>query len=190
VEFEDAMSSEMSKETWERMYKLAKMGTASEDERRALRTAVYTYCLKNGTSREGDYTLNMVLSTGKNVGAEVIPKAANRTRIRKFLRANMNESYEFFKNSRCMEADERFVAKMAAYNIAPENGFATADWMDECPKFTPAETRAHEAMRARGIERARRARGGQSLETVEQDRRDDAMRVQGPAYEHEGRVEF
>lgn len=192
VDSEDSLGIEENKRTWERMYKRAGMVSANEKERRMLRAAVYVYCLKNGTSREGEYSGNMILANGTVVSAAVIPGSSSKMKIRKFLRANMAESYQFFKESRIIENDARYVAKCAALGISPECAFATADWMADCPDFTPAESRAHDAAFVRGIERARRARGGKNLEAVESGRLDDALHAQGPAYETggQGSVEF
>jgi len=132
----------------------------------------------------------MVLATGKKVSAEIIVKAAGNRRIRKFFRANMIESYDFFKQSRVMESDERFIAKAANFGIPPESAFAIADWMTDCPKFTPSESRAHELVFARSIDRARRAREGDTLERVEERRMDKALEAQGPGTEAGRRIEF
>jgi len=180
VDSEDALGVDQNKATWEKLYREAGMTAGNEEERRALRAAVYVYCAKNGTSREGDYGGEMVLSTGKHVPAAVIPKAASRNRIRKFLRANMNESYEFFKSSRVMESDDRFIAKYAGHGISPDNAFAAADWLTDCPLFTPAEVKVHNAIFVHSIDRAARARGGNTLETVENDRVQEGLRAQGP----------
>lgn len=191
VDSEDTLGPEENKRVWEDLYRKSGMVTAGEDERRMVRAAVYMYCLKNGTSREGDYSGKMVLYNGRSVAASVIPAAASKMKIRKFLRANMAESYQYFKSTRVAESDERFVAKCAALGIAAECAFATADWMSECPTFTPAESRAHDTAFVRGIDRARRARNGKSLEAVESGRLDDQMTVQGPKNEQYGNtIEF
>lgn len=181
VDSEDTMGVEQNKRTWEKLYKEAGLSTSGEDDRRALRAAVYVYCVKNGTSREGEYSGDMVLSTGKTVNASSIVRAAGKMRVRRFLRANAKESYDFFKASRVMEADDKFVSKCASLGISAENAFATADWLGDCPLFTPGESRAHEATFTRGIERARRARDGKTLEAVEGDRQDANLHAQGPA---------
>jgi hypothetical protein len=176
---EDALSAREVEAVWLKMYKLADMPTAGEQEKKALRCAVYTYCCLNGTSREGGYGAEMILSNGRIVGADIIPKAAGRLHIRKFLRGNMDESYSFLKNSRVIEKEERYVAKCATMGIDASCAFATADWLGNCPHFTPTEQRAHEASFSRGLERSRRARGG-TLEETEASRVDDLMRAQGP----------
>lgn len=181
VDSEDALGDESNARAWEKLYREAKLSSAGEEERRAMRAAVYVYCAKNGTSREGDYTGSMVLSNGTTVSSAVIARAAGRHHIRKFLRANMIESYQFFKASRVMESDERFVAKCAALGIAADFAFATSDWLTDCPLFTPSEARAHELTFVRSIDRARRARGGKTLETVEGERIGANLEAQGPS---------
>jgi len=179
VDAEDCMSVKEAKIVWEKMLGYAGMKSAAEKERMALRAAVYVYCAKNGTSREGDYSGNMVLANGTEVSAAIIVRACSKMRIRKFLRSCMDESYTFFKETGVMEADERFVAKCAKLGISPECAFATADWLGGCPKFTPAESKAHDASFNKSIERARRARGGQTLEHVENERVHEELRVNG-----------
>lgn len=164
---------------WKRMYALARMSAPSEKQQKAFRLAVYAYCVVNGSSREGKYTGTMVLNDGTVVDAAVIPQAATKMHVRKFLRGNMKESYEALKMSGVIEEDERYVAKVAAFGVAPEAAFATADWMADCPHFTPSENRAHLAARDHGLQRSRRARGGQSLEDVERERLSDDLDAQG-----------
>jgi len=65
------------------------------------------------------------------------------------------------------------------FGVDPHVAFAAADWLDDCPYFTPAEARAHTAVRVYGINRARRARGGMSLEDVEHNRRDGELVATG-----------
>lgn len=180
VSYEDAMSQAECNRAWEKMYSAAGMSTANEAERRALKAAVYVYGAKNGTSREGEYAGSMTLSTGKSVDAAIIPRATGKFKIRKFFRANMNESYKFFKITRFMESDQKFVAKAAQYGISAENAFAMADWLTNCPMFTPGEDKAHNTVFTKSIERSRRARGGNSLEDVEEDRLDSAISANGP----------
>lgn len=181
VDSEDTLGPEQNKKVWEKLYKEAGLSSAGEDDRRALRAAVYVYCAKNGTSREGEYSGEMQLASGKTVSAAAIVRAAGRMRVRRFLRANMMESYDFFKSSRVMEADERFVSKCSSLGVPAECAFATADWLGDCPQFTPGETKAHEITFVRGIDRAKRARGGKTLEDVESQRQDANLHAQGPS---------
>jgi hypothetical protein len=180
VTMEDSMSEAESARTWEAVYRHAGMSSASEKEKRAVRAGIYVYCALNGTSREGSYNAPIQLSTGTIISASVIPRAASKMKIRKFLRANMSEAYRFFKQTRIMETYERFVASCAKHGISPENAFATADFLTECPDFTPDESKAHNAMFAHSIERARRAREGKSLEQVEDARVENELTAGGP----------
>jgi len=190
VDSEDALGSAKVASIWEKMYREAGLANASEDERRALRAAVYVYCALNGTSRVGDYASEMVLSTGKTIPAAIIPQCTSRMHIRKFLRGNMIESYKFLKESRVMESHDRFIAKCAALQIAPEAAFATADWLADCPLFTPQELAAHSKTFTRGIDRSRRARDGMTLEGVEERADQENLRAQGPAVARGAQIDF
>jgi len=180
VSSEDALSPAEVKVVWEKLYAQAGCSTANEQERMAVRAGVYVYAALNGTSREGDYKGKIQLSNGKTIDASVIPIAVGKFRIRKFFRGNMKESYTFFKDTRFMESEDRFVAKVASLGISADCAFATADWLTDCPYFTPTEARAHNVSFNRGIERAKRSRDGNTLETVESSRVDDTLKVQGP----------
>jgi len=186
VDSEDALSFSENKAVWEKIYKAIGKATANESERKAVRAGIYAYCAKNATSREGDYAGSIQLADGTTISAAVIPQSAGKMKIRKFLRANMMESYDFFKTTRVMESDDRFVAKCATKGISAENAFATADWLADCPKFTPGEQKAHESSFNIGVDRARRARGGHNLEDVEQGRVQEGLRVQGPLDDDRG----
>jgi len=179
--FADCVSDKEKVQIWNKIYNECGMRSANEKERKMVRAAIYTYCCKNGTSREGEYSGTITLANGQEIEAAVIPRCAGRMKIRKFLRANMLESYDYFKQSRVMEADERFVTKAAAFGVSADAAFALADWLDDCPKFAPAEAKAHQAVFVASIERARRARGGHSLEDVEGERITDELRANGPA---------
>lgn len=184
VSFEDSMGADDATKVWEKIYNATGLKTLSEKERRSVRAAVYVYCVKNGTSREGDYGGTFVLAGGQTVEAAIIPRSAGRLKIRKFMRANMAESYHLFKETRVMESDERFVAKAAGHGIPAECAFATADWMDDCHLFTPGEARAHNIVFIRSLDRAKRARGGKTLEAVEDQRVAEGIEVNGPAVDH------
>jgi len=172
VTAEDALSLEVNKALWEKMYKALGLTTASEDQRKAVRAGVYVYGAKNGTSREGTYGGEITTADGRTFSSAEIVKAVGKGRIRKFFRSNMTESYEFFKESRVMESDDRFVAKAAGFGIVPEAAFAMADWFTNCPHFSPGEVRAHDTVFAKSLMRARGARGGKTLEDVEDQRID------------------
>lgn len=181
VASEDSMDPRKVAAVWQKMYNEARMGGMSEAEQQAFRLGVYVYACKNGTSREGDYSGSIVLNNGAEFSAAVIPRATGKMSIRKFFRGCALESYEALKESGCMEADERFVAKVSALGVTPECAFATADWLTDCPKFTPAERAAHDKTFTMGIERARRARDGSTLESVEGGRVARTLEAQGPA---------
>lgn len=85
-----------------------------------------------------------------------------------------------------MESYERFVAHCARFGINPEDSFATADFLADCPEFTPGETKAHNSVFAHSVERARRARDGKALETVEDERVSDELTASGPMTNGDG----
>jgi len=186
VSYEDSVTDARKNDIWKRLYDRAGLSSGSEKERQEIRLGVYAYCCKNGTSREGSYEGEFQTASGKIVPASIIPQAATRMHIRKFMRANMMDSYEALKKSKIMEEDGRFIAKAGALGIAPEAAFAMADWLTDCPNFTPSEARAHDLSFTRSIDRARRARDGNSLEAVEEGRSERNMRAQGPGAEAQG----
>jgi len=186
---EDALSDDQNKLVWEKLYKMVGAASAEEDTKKSIRLAVYAYCCVNGTSRDGQYEVPFKTSTGLEIDSAVIPQAASRMQIRKFLRSNMIESYEALKSSGVIEENARYVMKVSALGVSPACAFATADWLTDCPLFTPAENRAHEASFTASVERAKRSRGGHSLENVEKARVDAGLAAQGPA-EASGPVTF
>lgn len=180
VPSEDALGQKACEEIWSLIYTGAGLVNPSEKERQSVRLAVYAYGCKNGTSREGSYSGVIVTSGGLEFEAAVIPRSTGKYHIRKFFRGNMQESYVALKTSKVMEGDPRFVAKVEGYGISSNNAFATADWLADCPMFTPEEVAAHNAVQKYSLERARRVRGGNDLETVENVRIEDGLKVSGP----------
>jgi len=188
IDHEDCLSDNRNQETWQKIY--AEVGATNEDSRMGIRAAVYVYCCINGTSRVGNYGGVCKTYDGTEFPAAVISRNSGK-QIRKFLRANMDESYEFLKETRVMEADSRFVASAGTLGIAPSEAFAMADWMDNCLRFSPAEELAHSKKFVHGTERSRRARDGHTLEHVESAQRRSELVTQGPvAPAAEGAVEF
>jgi len=181
------MVADRAKEIWARIYKDA--GAKDENDQKAVRAAVFVYCALNGTSRVGNYGGVMQLSNGKSLPAAILVRHA-QSNIRQFLRERMDESYEFFTESRAMEEHSRFVARAAALGIAPGDAFAMADWLSDCPMFTPAQKQAHDKSFNYSIERSRRAREGKTLERVEDSRIKEELSVQGPNEETVGPVKW
>jgi hypothetical protein len=180
VGFEDAMSMSQCKKVWEKIYLGAGVPSGSEDEKRSIRAACYVYATLNGTSRAGNYAAEIKSSTGVSFNASVIVQATGKLAIRKFFRGNMVEAYRFLKTSGVMETYDRFVANVANKGISAECAFATADFLGDCPLFTPAENKAHQTEFVTSTERARRARGGRSLEDVERAEVREVIETQGP----------
>jgi hypothetical protein len=181
VSAEDSMSPKDVAMVWQRIYKAA--GANGEDAQKAVRVAVYVYGRVNGTSRAGNYQGECVPSTGSSFPAAAIPQATGSLVIRRFYRGNMAESYQALKHTGWLVNHPRVLAGAARLGVGPSEAFAMADWMKDCQYFTPAETRAFEASFTTGIERATRARGGQSLEQVEAEGTRETMEAQGPKQE-------
>lgn len=154
-------------ETWNKMYALAECSSKDEAFKMGFRFAAYEYGLVNGTSRAGDYAGELVLFDGTHIPAAVIPQATGVMQIRKFFRSNMGESYKYFKDTARAEALPDVVSKAAKLGIPAADAFAMADWMTNCPKFTPGEQAAHTKSFNHSLMRSRAARGGASLENVE-----------------------
>jgi len=188
VDAENAMNPRSVALVWQKMMQKAGLGSASELDQKAFHLAVYVYACKNGTSREGNYAGTIVTSTGHVFQADVIPYATGKMNIRRFFRGNMEESYHSLKKSESMEQDEAFIARMAGYGVSAECAFATADWLADCPFFTPAESSAHNTVLNYSLARSRRARGGKALEAVEGQRLGEGLEVQGALNETEVRM--
>jgi len=166
---------------------LAGLRMPSEAEQAAFRLAAYRYACVNGTSREAAYSGSATMSNGHRFATSIIPQAVGRMNIRRFFRSNMKESYEALKASETVERDEpRYVASVGALGISSACAFATADWLADCPMFTPEEGRAHQAAFDYRVQRSKRARGGRTLEEVESVRRGETLEAQGPATAGDG----
>jgi len=176
---EDSITHEDNAKYWSKFYRLAKV---SGDEGRQLmaRCAVYIYCAINGTSGQGRYEGEARVGD-VIIDASMIIGTTGPLLLRKWMRANMDESYTYFKKTAVLETDGRFVAKAAGMGIAPGVAFAIADWMDDCPSFTPAERDAHDRAFNFSVSRARRARGGMTTEQVQEADAAKALEAQGPA---------
>jgi len=189
VASEDAMSAENVSSVWASIEKEHGFRSLSEEQRAGLRLAVYAYFARNGTSREGDYSGTVTMYDGTVIKAHLIKKACG-FEPRKFARGSMYEAYNALKESRIMEEDERFVAKAASLGVGASEAFATADFLDDCPFFTPKELKAHDTARNYGLRRAKGARGGRSLEDVVDDRVNDGLQAGVTEFESEGPVRF
>jgi len=190
VDSADTMAASKVPAVWEALYREARFGSGNESKKRAFRAGVYTYGLLNGTSREGSYQGDIVLADGTVVAASIIPTVVGKMQIRQFYRANMVESYSFLKTSKVAESHPRFLAKAAAHSIAADDAFAVADWLKDCPKFTPSESKAHDAYFQYSVDRAKRARGGETLERVEDQRIKRGLSAQGPGESEGTQVTF
>jgi len=109
--------------------------------------------------------------------AAIIPRAVGGLDIRRFFRGNMIESYEALKTSGFGEREQILVAKVAGYGVPASCAFATGDWFQNCPLFTPEERRAHDAVRVLSLKRARGARGNRALEEVEGEAMEEGVRA-------------
>jgi hypothetical protein len=176
---EDAMGAEDVAKAWASMFVSAGLRNPTEREQKAFRLACYVYASKNGTSREGAYSAMVTMANGHKFSSSVVPQATGKMRIRKFFRGNMEDSYILLKGSRAMEKEARFVAKAAKLGIPADSAFAMADWLTDCPNFTPTESLAHDKSFTYSLDRSRRARDGHTLEDVEGERVSGILASQG-----------
>lgn len=189
VAHEDALDPEKVRVIWSAMMKRAGLNQPSEQAQRAFRLAVYTYCCLNGSSRVGNYSGNIKTSDGFEFQASVIPYATGSLNVRRFLRG-CDESYGALKESRVIEEDTRMVSKAAKLGITADCAFAMADWLTDCPDFTPMEKAASDKATQSALSRSRRARDGKTLEAVEQGVRDKGLEVQGRLNSDDGADSF
>lgn len=187
VSYEDCMTDSLNRETWARIYQ--EVGARDEKAQREVRAAIYVYAAINGASRAGSYSGEIQLAGGKVISAAILSRVAGLS-IRKFLRANMDESYEFFKNSRIMESYPRFISRAADLGIGPSQAFATADWLSDCALFTPEEKKAHKTSFDNALLRSKGARGGKSLESVESAANERSLKAQVVDEPQGSRVEW
>jgi len=143
------------------------MNSADEAAKRFLRAGVYAYLLVNGTSRVGAYAGTFTTADGRVVEASKIVNAVGATEVRRWMRGCMSESYQMLKIFDIQALSPRYVAKMASMNVSAANTFATADWLTNCPLFSPAEKQAHDASFTFSTTRAHASRGG-TLDGVEE----------------------
>lgn len=174
------MSALKVRTAWNAIYAKIGMRSADEKEQAGVRLAVYVYGVLNGTSSVGAYSGTVTTANGRTFQAAVIPQVVGVNDIRRFFRGNMLESYTSLKSSKVMERNPAFVASKARFGATAETAFATADWMKDCPEFTPAEKNVHEASFNFSIEKARRSRGGKSLDEVKREDNEDNLSAQGP----------
>lgn len=178
---EDAMSPQEVKRVWESIYAAVGKATASEAERNEIRFALYVYAAVNGTSPQGKYSADVKTASGHTFSAAVIPRCVGRHMIRAFFRANMDEAYEALKSTRALEVlAQRYVTAWEQRGVPRELVFATADFLRNCRHFTPQELEVNVLASNFGISRARRARGGKTLEQVEREEVEETLRAQGP----------
>lgn len=175
---EDTMDPEDVSTAWGKIYAAAGVPTADENVKRSIRCAVYVYCTLNGTSRVGDYAAKIKSSSGHQFEAAILARSVPG-KIRRFMRGNADEAYDFFKASKVMEGYPDFIAKVSLLGVTPDNAFATADWMGNCSKLTPTERKAANKAFSVGLTRARNSRGGKTLEGVERTTLDEVVSAQG-----------
>lgn len=178
----NVMSHDRVEQLWERMYAEAGLRNPTEQERRMFRMALYVYCWYNGTSRVGEYSGYCTMTNGKKFPAAVLPRVVGKMDVRRFMRGNMQESYEALKSG-VIEEDTQAVALATAYGVRGSDAFALADWLTGCPLFTPEEGAAHNRVFNHRVTRANLARGGKSLDQVEDLQRDDGLSAQAPVLE-------
>jgi len=135
--------------------------------------------LVNGSSPECLYVRDVVCSTGVTFGASIL-KQATSNRIRQFLRARLGESYDYLKESRVAEDQDKFIRSRQDMGIPAEYAFATADWLTDYAGLSEAELRYHNLSRNAGFIRSRRAREGKTVEDLKGERMAANLDAQGP----------
>lgn len=164
---EDALPPARVAEIWEVLKKIA--GVSDEKGEKMLKLAVYAYACANGTSRAGRYSVDVVMGNGNTFPAAAIIQTTGKFNVRRFFRGDMRLSYDYLKKSQVMAADQRFVTERETAGVPGDVAFATADWFDGCPWFTPEESQAHASWRKHSLARAHAARDGKSLEEIVDD---------------------
>jgi len=178
---EDAMSPEGVAACWAKMYKAARV-PGDEEAQAAFRLSCYVYGCVNGTSRVGNYAADIETAKGLKFNASVIPAATESMNIRRFFRGCMTEAYIALKESKAVEDEHAYCARLAGkYNISRTVAFACADYLSNCSYMTPQERTAHDTVFVNAIDSARRNRGGQALDDVEYTERERELAAQGPS---------
>lgn len=165
--YEDTVLLRSLDEIWADIYRA--VGANNEAQQREARVAAYAYAATNGTSREGNYEGVMVAASGWKFPASVVIRFTTKSHIRRFFRANMNESYEALKESEVLVDDERFMSGVVNDGVPAEAYMAKCDWLKDCSLMTPQERYHHDRLFVAKKKAADIARGG-SLESVEADR--------------------
>jgi len=187
VDKEDQLSDKKAKERWSALYSLIRLPSASEEIKKQVRCAVYAYCCVNGTSRVGNYKGDIAITSGTEFASAMLVEAVGSMDLRRFLRAGMEESYNYLKHSQYLkEKEPKFIARAAALGIGPDEAFAMADWLTDCPKFTPMERHAHDVSRVRGLTKAKYARNGDTLEQIAGEANEAAIKAGSSAPEISG----
>lgn len=187
-ELEDRMSDDDNAVAWGKIY--AEAGARTETEMEAVRAGVYVYGANNGTSRVGSYSKNILWHGGHKFPASCVPAVTGTRDIRRFFRANAAESYEMFKETRCMESEADFVAKAARFGASPSEAFAIADWLRQCHFLTPREAYVAEEAFKFGVRKAAASRGGHTLEAIEKNGLDEELVAQSAGAGHDSGNSF
>jgi len=181
IDANNAMSSDKVAEVWAAIYKAAKISSASEEVKRSLRCACYMYAALNGTSSRGTYAGQVVTGKGTKFSAGIISVNAGMLEVRQFFRGNAKESLEFFRKSDALVKDENIRARLNALGINHANAIAICDWLDYAEGLTLAEMESMSKLKAFSLGRANAARGGQSVETIRDNMRNEAIVPQSAA---------
>jgi len=168
------------KNAWNVIYGKYGIGAGSEKEKLRIRGGVYMYAFLNGTSRAGGWSGSFVTSDGRSYDAGVVTRAVGNSEVRRFMRGNGEESYNFLKHSGAVTANENSLAQAATFGFAPSLAFCFADWLDGNAMMSLEEQGVVNKIKAHNLERSRRARGGLTLEQVEDGARHASLAVQGP----------
>jgi hypothetical protein len=165
---------------WAALYGYAKIAGAAEETKLALRCAVYCYLAVNGTSPEGSYTGIVISGKGTELQAAKIPECAGKFDVRRFMRGNAKESVDYFHETDVLAGLEPMVTKCAQHNLRPSEALALCDWLDGAQGLTPVELEAQARLKAESLMRARRSRGGHSVEELRDEDVQRGLEAQGP----------
>jgi len=178
----DAMPMEEAQLVWANLYAAANLTNATEEIKKGFRGLVYAEMFVQGTSRAGGYVGKMQASNGTVLPVSIIPSTVPQGQLRRFLRADLEESYNALKTMRLDRVAAKRVAKATELGIPANYAFATADWLTGCPEFRAPEAEAHKVYMGTSIRRANAARGG-TLESVERSYVEPRVPSQAPVGE-------
>lgn len=177
VEHEDRMAVEEAEAVWNRIYSLFR--AAGEEARNEVKLAVYAYYAVNGSSPQTPHSKDIVTGGGVSVAsADVLDAIGSRELIRRFLRAHVEEAYSALKESEVLATDDVYVAKVADKGIPRQYAYCGADFLRGCGLLMPVEKDYADRAFNYSVQRARSARGGRTVEQIDEESRDARLTAQ------------